>query len=69
VGSARFMALIIDGASECSLCGSLICEGDDIVASSDFIDDEYDPLSEFSDAPTQRACFLAWQHRQEFVEK
>ena len=44
-------------------------DGDDITATSHFIADEQDPLWRFSDSAMHRSCFLAWDHRAEFVAK
>jgi hypothetical protein len=44
-------------------------DGDNIIATSHFIGDEHDPLWRFSDSAMHRSCFLAWDHRAEFVAK
>ena len=62
------MALIIRGKTECSLCGTVLIDGDDLVATSNFIADEDDPLWRFSDSAMHRQCFLSWEHRQRFVD-
>lgn len=63
------MALIFRGKSECPLCGNVIMDGDEIVATSHFIADSNDPLWEFSDAGMHRSCFLTWDQREAFVAK
>ncbi len=62
------MALIIRGTTECSLCGTVLIDGDDLVATSHFIADEDDPLWRFSDSAMHRRCFLAWELRQRFID-
>ena len=63
------MALIFRGKSECPLCGNVIMDGDEIVATSHFIADSNDPLWQFSDAGMHRSCFLTWDQREAFVAK
>lgn len=63
------MALILFGKTECSLCGNVIMDDDDIVANSHFIADRNDPLWRFSDSTMHRSCFLAWDQREAFVTK
>jgi hypothetical protein len=63
------MAIIILGKTECSLCGIVLEEGPDIVATPHFIEDQTDPLWKYSDSGMHRRCFLAWEHRAAFVEK
>lgn len=52
------MAIIIRGITECPLCGKVLADGDDLVATSHFI--HSGPLSRFSDAGMHRSCFVAW---------
>jgi hypothetical protein len=61
------MALIFRGSTPCSICGNVIANSDNIVATSHFIGDENDPLWRFSDSAMHRTCFLAWDLRQSFV--
>ena len=63
------MAIILRGKTKCSICSTVIMDGDDIIATSHFIGDEQDPLWRFSDSAMHRACFLRWDHRAEFVAK
>jgi|SRR5262249_14994726 len=63
------MALIIFGKSRCSLCGTVLAAGEDLVATTHFIADETDPLWRYSDSGMHRRCFLAWEHRPNFVAK
>ena len=62
------MALIITGKSLCALCGDVIAKEDELVATSHFLGPD-DPLFRFSDAPFHKRCFLAWEHREEFVSR
>jgi len=62
------MALVILGFSQCALCEQVLQVGDDLVATSHFLD-EADPLWRYSDAAFHRACFLAWDAREAFIEK
>jgi hypothetical protein len=63
------VAIILRGKTECSICSNVIMDGDDIIATSHFIGDEQDSLWRFSDSAMHRSCFLAWDHRAEFVSK
>jgi hypothetical protein len=63
------MAIIFRGKTGCALCGQVLAELDDIVATSHFIGDPHDPLWPFSDAGMHRACFVAWPMRAQFVER
>jgi hypothetical protein len=63
------VAIVLRGKMECSVCGNVIKDGDEIVATSHFIVDQNDPLSRFSDSAIHRSCFAAWNHRTEFVAK
>ncbi len=63
------MALIFFGTTECSLCGVVLNQGDDIVATTHFLADRNDPLWRFSDSAMHRSCFLAWDRREAFVKK
>ena len=63
------MALILPGKSECSVCGVVLNEGDDIAATTHFIADPNDPLWRFSDSGVHRSCFLGWDQRQAFMGK
>ena len=63
------VALIFTGKTECSICGVVLNEGDDIVATTHFIADRHDALWRFSDSAMHRSCFLGWDQRQAFVRK
>ena len=63
------MALISRGKTECSICGVVLEEGDDLVATTHFIADQADPLWRFSDSAMHGSCFLEWEQRQNFVQK
>ena len=63
------MAIVLRGKTECSVCGNVIKEGDEIVATSHFIADQNDPLWRFSDSAMHCYCFANWNHRTEFVAK
>jgi hypothetical protein len=63
------VAIVLRGKTECSVCGKVIVDGDDIVATSHFIADKNDPMWRFSDSAMHRPCFLDWDHRAEFVAK
>lgn len=63
------MTLIFLGKTECSICGVVLEEGDDLVATTHFIADQADPLWRFSDSAMHRSCFLEWEQRQNFVQK
>jgi len=63
------MALIFRGKTECSICGVVIRNDDNIVATSHFIADSNDSLWRFSDSAMHKSCFLCWEHKQTFIEK
>lgn len=63
------MALIFPGKTKCSICGNVIMEDDDIVATTHFIGDENDPLWQYSDSAMHRSCFFTWNQRDAFVAK
>jgi len=63
------MALIILGKTLCPLCGKIIGKIDQTVATSHFIADRNDPLWRYSDAGFHKECFLAWEHREEFIKR
>lgn len=60
-------ALIFRGKSKCSICGKVLAEQDDIVATTHFIEDDSDPLWRFSDSAMHRECFANWEFRDAFV--
>jgi hypothetical protein len=61
------MAMIFRGITTCALCGNVLRDGDEIVATSHFIGDETHPLWPYSDAGMHKGCFLAWESRPDFV--
>lgn len=61
------VALNFRRKTECSLCGNVIMDDDEIVAMSHFIADKNDPLWLFSDSAMHRPCFLTWDQRETFV--
>jgi len=63
------MALLVLGASKCSLCGEILARAQDVVANSAFIDDVSDPFWKYSDSGMHRQCFLDWADREEFIAK
>ena len=63
------MALILRGQTQCTICGTVIEDGDAIVATTHFISDKDDPLWHFSDSGMHRPCFLSWPLREDFVHK
>ena len=60
------MAIIILGASNCSLCNDLLLEDQDIVSFQHFIQDQDHPLWRYSDSGMHRKCFLSWESKKEF---
>jgi hypothetical protein len=63
------VGLIFLGTTECSICGVVLNEGDDIVATTHFIADQNDPLWRYSDSAMHRSCFLGWEQRPAFVRR
>lgn len=66
---ATAMAMIALGVTRCPLCDEVIEEGHAIVATSHFIADSSDSLWRYSDAAFHKSCFLAWERREEFVDR
>ncbi len=62
------MAIILRGATACSICGEVLAEGDAIVVTSAFIGDEAHPLWQYSDSGMHRRCFSEWRLRQDFID-
>jgi hypothetical protein len=60
------MAILIEGRTECSLCGRILARGEEVVATPHFMRDESHPLWRFSDSAMHRSCFVAWEHAGEF---
>ena len=63
------MALLMWGASRCSICREVLVQGQPIVATTHFIGDPADHLSRFSDSGMHAACFAGWEHRDEFAAR
>lgn len=63
------MAMIRWGSSECSICRDILWPDEAIVATTHFIGDPGDPLSPYSDSGMHRACYDAWEHRDEFTRR
>jgi len=63
------MAILIIGASRCSICGEVLAQGQQIVATTHFISDRTDPLWQFSDSGMHSVCFAKWEHRDEFAAR
>jgi hypothetical protein len=61
------MAIFAPGESRCPLCGEVLYEEDDCVATSHFLFPGH-PLVRYSDANMHRTCFLRWEHRAAFVK-
>ena len=55
------MAIIALGATQCSLCGQILEEGQNIVGWPHFLTEEH-PLWKYSDSGMHTACFEAWEH-------
>ena len=58
------MALILLGKSPCGLCGNLLLDSETVVALPAIADATH-PLFAYFDRGFHRACFQAWQHRDE----
>ena len=58
------MALILLGKSSCGLCGNLLLDSETIVALLAIADATH-PLFAYFDWGFHRACFQAWEHRDE----
>jgi hypothetical protein len=63
------VALLMWGASRCSICGDVLFQGQTIVATTHFIGDPTDPLWRFSDTGMHATCFDRWEHRDEFAAR
>lgn len=60
--------MIFLGKSECSICGQVLRDGDDLVSTTHFIHDSAHPLWRFSDTGMHWACFIGWEHAAAFRE-
>jgi len=63
------MALIFRGKTKCSICGEILQEAEDIVATSHFIVSREDPLWRYSDSGMHHRCFASWPLRRSFVDR
>ena len=63
------MAMIFLGKSKCPLCGEVLESGQELVATTHFIESPEHPLWRFSDAAMHYTCFQLWEHREPFVAK
>ena len=52
----------------CAICEVDLTGDPDQVTTSRFITDRTHPLFRFADTCMHRACFLAWEHREAFVQ-
>lgn len=60
------MAIVILGSSECSICKRVLDDSEPIVLFPHFIEDDTHPLWRHSDSGVHKACFLTWEHADEF---
>jgi hypothetical protein len=60
------MALILLGVTTCPLCCRTLNEGELFVATTAGSLSELHPLADYDDAAMHRACFVGWEHREEF---
>ena len=65
----RVVAIVIRETTQCPICGKLILDNHEVVATPHFISDQNDPLWRFSNSAMHRSCFLGWNERSEFVAK
>jgi len=61
------MAIIIRGKTKCSLCGKVLNDADEIVATQAFIQDRNNPLWRYSDSAMHKPCFFIWNKKEEFI--
>lgn len=61
------MALVFFGSTKCAICGLPVTKNDELVTTSQFVDQEHH-LHRYSDAAMHARCFQRWPHRQEFVD-
>ena len=62
------MAIIIRGASKCSICGEVLEEGQSLVAFPHFLR-QGDELWRYSDFGMHEQCFEQWEHRDAMIHK
>ena len=60
------MAIVIRGKSQCSLCGGVLDNEADLIATSHFIHDATNPFWRYSDSATHKECFIAWPQGEAF---
>jgi hypothetical protein len=63
------MALVLLGKTECPLCGVVLKEGEEYIATSGGVVGKEDPLAPYQDAAMHRNCFLSWPLRESFIRK
>ena len=63
------MALLMFGSSRCAICGGILEDKLNVVATSHFITDRSDPLYHYSDVGMHSECFVAWPLRSEFTAR
>jgi hypothetical protein len=63
------MAIILEGKTECSICGKVLEKGQEIIGFPHFIGDRNDPLWAYSDSGMHKGCFQNWKHKDEFTKK
>ena len=60
------MALLIRGKTKCSICQTVIEDGQAWVGTPHFLTDEKHHLWKFSDSAMHQSCFQAWEHKEEY---
>ena len=55
--------------SSCTHCGLLLRQGDDVFQLPPAWLPACEPMTNFREAAFHRSCWLAWPHRQRFVER
>jgi hypothetical protein len=56
------MALCFRGKTECSICGVILTDDDDVVLHPHVLSSDH-PLGRFSDSSMHRACYEHWEYR------
>ena len=63
------MAITIRGKSCCALCSEVLDAGQELFATSAFIEDQSHRFWRYSDASMHLTCFLAWPDRSDFIDE
>ncbi len=63
------MAEIIPGLTTCSICDRAIEDGDIIVATTAFIENDQDRFAPYHDSAMHQECFQKWSMRERFVRR